>query len=195
MIFTWATAPDLGGENIYGIWKIDDTDNSFLTQPFRIKYARQDIRLSIMISFTLPLDENEVIYTPLSLHLSVCVWAWSSRALYNKLSFLPHIVTIRVEYAAECCLSQGRWNQLEDKQTALENRIYYNITEYSIFMYGLLLCLVFLIPPIKVGIYSWSASDMKRPGDRESFLWKFLLCTCQNSTTYIMILHLCFRDD
>eukprot|EP00258_Populus_trichocarpa_P022718 XP_024438737.1 protein FAM135B isoform X3 [Populus trichocarpa] len=52
-------APDLGGENIYGIWKIDDTDNSFLTQPFRIKYARQDIRLSIMISFTLPLGENE----------------------------------------------------------------------------------------------------------------------------------------
>ncbi|KAJ6433662.1 hypothetical protein OIU84_017373 [Salix udensis] len=52
-------APDLGGENIYGIWKIDDTDNSFLTQPFRIKYARQDILLSIMISFTLPLGENE----------------------------------------------------------------------------------------------------------------------------------------
>ncbi|KAG6737836.1 hypothetical protein POTOM_059367 [Populus tomentosa] len=52
-------APDLGGENIYGIWRIDDTDNSFLTQPFRIKYARQDIRLSIMISFTLPLGENE----------------------------------------------------------------------------------------------------------------------------------------
>jgi hypothetical protein len=70
MIFTWATAPDLGGENIYGIWKIDDTDNSFLTQPFRIKYARQDIRLSIMISFTLPLGENEVIYTPLSLSIS-----------------------------------------------------------------------------------------------------------------------------
>uniref|UniRef100_A0A6N2MB87 DUF676 domain-containing protein n=1 Tax=Salix viminalis TaxID=40686 RepID=A0A6N2MB87_SALVM len=52
-------APDLGGENIYGIWKIDDTDNSFFTQPFRIKYARQDILLSIMISFTLPLSENE----------------------------------------------------------------------------------------------------------------------------------------
>ncbi|KAG5224608.1 serine esterase family protein [Salix suchowensis] len=52
-------APDLGGENVYGIWRIDDTDNSFLTQPFRIKYARQDIRLSIMISFTLPLGENE----------------------------------------------------------------------------------------------------------------------------------------
>jgi hypothetical protein len=41
-----------------------------LTQPFRIKYARQDIRLSIMISFTLPLGENEVIYTPLSLSIS-----------------------------------------------------------------------------------------------------------------------------
>ncbi|KAJ6759632.1 hypothetical protein OIU79_024657 [Salix purpurea] len=66
-------APDLGGENIYGIWKIDDTDNSFLTQPFRIKYARQDILLSIMISFTLPLGENEVICTPLFLYLSVCM--------------------------------------------------------------------------------------------------------------------------
>ena len=73
MIFTWATAPDLGGENIYGIWKIDDTDNSFFTQPFRIKYARQDILLSIMISFTLPLSEKEVIYTPFFLYLSVCM--------------------------------------------------------------------------------------------------------------------------
>ena len=42
------------------MWKIVDKDNSFLTQPFRIKYARQDIRLCMMISFTLPLERYEV---------------------------------------------------------------------------------------------------------------------------------------
>ncbi|CAA7024113.1 unnamed protein product [Microthlaspi erraticum] len=42
-----------------GVWRIDDTDNSFLTQPFRIKYARQDIRLCMMVSFTLPLPRYE----------------------------------------------------------------------------------------------------------------------------------------
>ncbi|KAJ4849570.1 hypothetical protein Tsubulata_019817 [Turnera subulata] len=40
-----------GTNDVYGVWKVDDTENSFLTQPFRIKYARQDIRLSIMVSF------------------------------------------------------------------------------------------------------------------------------------------------
>jgi hypothetical protein len=83
MIFIWAAAPDLGGENIYGIWRIDDTDNSFLTQPFRIKYARQDIRLSIMISFTLPLGENEVIHTALSLSLSLSLCARMRECLCN----------------------------------------------------------------------------------------------------------------
>ncbi|KAI4316059.1 hypothetical protein L6164_024076 [Bauhinia variegata] len=46
-------APDLSSSSIYGIWRIDDTDNSFSTQPFRIKYARQDIFLCMMISFNL----------------------------------------------------------------------------------------------------------------------------------------------
>ncbi|KAI4337548.1 hypothetical protein L6164_015948 [Bauhinia variegata] len=52
-------APDLGSSILYGIWRIDDTDNSFSTQPFRIKYARQDIHLCMMISFNLSLSRFE----------------------------------------------------------------------------------------------------------------------------------------
>ncbi|OMP06367.1 hypothetical protein CCACVL1_01604 [Corchorus capsularis] len=52
-------APSLGSDDGYAVWRIDDTDNSFLTQPFRIKYARQDVLLSIMVAFDLPLAENE----------------------------------------------------------------------------------------------------------------------------------------
>uniref|UniRef100_A0A7N2RF62 DUF676 domain-containing protein n=1 Tax=Quercus lobata TaxID=97700 RepID=A0A7N2RF62_QUELO len=51
--------PDLGSDDVYGVWRIDDTDNSFSTQPFRIKYARQDVLLSIMISFNLPVGRYE----------------------------------------------------------------------------------------------------------------------------------------
>ncbi|CAI0401591.1 unnamed protein product [Linum tenue] len=50
-------APDLGFDDVYGVWKIDDTDNSFLTPPFRIRYARQDVRMSILISFNLSLSK------------------------------------------------------------------------------------------------------------------------------------------
>ncbi|CAJ1972334.1 unnamed protein product [Sphenostylis stenocarpa] len=56
-------AHDLRPNNIYGIWRIDDTDNSFSTQPFRIKYARQDIHLCMMISFNLPLCRFKVLPT------------------------------------------------------------------------------------------------------------------------------------
>ncbi|KAG6627785.1 protein FAM135B-like isoform X1 [Carya illinoinensis] len=52
-------APDLGSDDVCGVWRIDDTDNSFSTQPFRVKYARQDVLLSIMISFNLPLGIYE----------------------------------------------------------------------------------------------------------------------------------------
>lgn len=51
-------APNLG-DDIHGVWRIDDTDNSFSTQPFRIRYARQDVLLSVMISFNLFLDKFE----------------------------------------------------------------------------------------------------------------------------------------
>ncbi|KAE8783770.1 hypothetical protein D1007_42750 [Hordeum vulgare] len=46
-------APDVGADDALGIWRIDDADNSFYTQPFRIKYARQDIYLSVMVSFNI----------------------------------------------------------------------------------------------------------------------------------------------
>ncbi|VVA90617.1 unnamed protein product [Arabis nemorensis] len=52
-------APESGPSASYGVWRIYDKDNSFLTQPFRVKYARQDIRLCMMISFTLPLPRYE----------------------------------------------------------------------------------------------------------------------------------------
>lgn len=52
-------APDLGSDDVFGVWRIDDTDNSFSTQPFRIKYARQDVLLSILISFNLSLGRHE----------------------------------------------------------------------------------------------------------------------------------------
>lgn len=52
-------APDLGSDNILGVWKIDDTDHSFSSQPFRIRYARQDILLSVMIAFNLSLAKFE----------------------------------------------------------------------------------------------------------------------------------------
>ncbi|PON68315.1 Protein FAM [Parasponia andersonii] len=52
-------APDLGSDDVYGVWIIDDMDNSFSTQPFQIKYARQDVLLSVMISFNLSLGKYE----------------------------------------------------------------------------------------------------------------------------------------
>ncbi|KAE9603800.1 putative protein FAM135, alpha/Beta hydrolase [Lupinus albus] len=56
-------APDLGPSSIYGLWRIDDTDNSFSTQPFRIKYARQDIHLCMMITFNLARSKFEDLPT------------------------------------------------------------------------------------------------------------------------------------
>ncbi|XP_021888783.1 uncharacterized protein LOC110807829 [Carica papaya] len=52
-------AHDLGSDEAHGIWRIDDKENSFFTQPFWIKYARQDIRLCMMVSFNIPLDKYQ----------------------------------------------------------------------------------------------------------------------------------------
>ncbi|KAL7202592.1 hypothetical protein ACSBR1_034122 [Camellia fascicularis] len=52
-------APDLGSDDVYGVWRINDTDHSFFTPPFKIKYARQDVLLSVMISFNLSLGQYE----------------------------------------------------------------------------------------------------------------------------------------
>ncbi|CAI0439192.1 unnamed protein product [Linum tenue] len=52
-------AAENGSRSAYGVWQIDDTENSFATQPFCIKYARQDVYLSIMVSFILSLSSFE----------------------------------------------------------------------------------------------------------------------------------------
>ncbi|XP_021858514.1 uncharacterized protein [Spinacia oleracea] len=53
-------APGMGSDDSYGVWRIDDADNSFSTQPFKIRYARQDVPLSVMIAFNLSLSNREV---------------------------------------------------------------------------------------------------------------------------------------
>ncbi|KAE8653933.1 Serine esterase family protein, putative isoform 2 [Hibiscus syriacus] len=52
-------APNVSSDDVYGVWRIDDSDNSFATRPFRIKYAKQDVLLSILVAFNLPLTVNE----------------------------------------------------------------------------------------------------------------------------------------
>ncbi|KAJ6817173.1 putative polygalacturonase [Iris pallida] len=52
-------APDLVSEDVFGVWRIDDSEQSFSTQPFKIKYARQDVALSVMVSFNLNLGQDE----------------------------------------------------------------------------------------------------------------------------------------
>jgi hypothetical protein len=52
--------PDLGSDDNVGVWRIDDTDHSFSSQPFRIRYARQDILLATMVSFNLSLTKFKV---------------------------------------------------------------------------------------------------------------------------------------
>lgn len=52
-------AVDVTSEDVCGVWRIDDAEQSFSTQPFRIKYARQDVLLSVMVSFYLNLGQDE----------------------------------------------------------------------------------------------------------------------------------------
>lgn len=50
-------APELDCDDVLGAWRIDDKDHSFSSQPFHIRYARQNIYLSVMISFNLSLGK------------------------------------------------------------------------------------------------------------------------------------------
>ena len=45
--------PDSGLEDSVAVWKINDEDLSFCTCPFLIKYAQEDVYLSVMVSFSL----------------------------------------------------------------------------------------------------------------------------------------------
>lgn len=56
-------APDLGSDDVYGVWRINDEDHSFSTQPFRIRYAKQDVFLSTMVAFSLPVANYEGMST------------------------------------------------------------------------------------------------------------------------------------
>ncbi|KAG9444289.1 hypothetical protein H6P81_015629 [Aristolochia fimbriata] len=53
-------APDLGSDGVTGIWRIDDLDHSFTSQPFKIRYARQDVLLSLMVAFNFSLGKYEM---------------------------------------------------------------------------------------------------------------------------------------
>ncbi|XP_020221727.1 uncharacterized protein LOC109804320 [Cajanus cajan] len=88
-------AHDLGPSSIYGIWRIDSTDNSFSTQSFRIKYARQDSHLCMMISFNLSLSRFEVI----NFQVKVAFWNFDKsiaglatwvRLSYGELEKIKH---------------------------------------------------------------------------------------------------------
>eukprot|EP01018_Ginkgo_biloba_P018493 Gb_23700 [translate_table: standard] len=56
-------APDSGPDDFAAVWRINDADHSFCTRPFRIKYARQDILLSVMVSFNLAVRVTERLLT------------------------------------------------------------------------------------------------------------------------------------
>lgn len=51
--------PNIVPDNIFPVWRIDDTEHSFSTQSFRVKYARQDVHLSIMVSFNFAIGKDE----------------------------------------------------------------------------------------------------------------------------------------
>ncbi|WOL04103.1 hypothetical protein Cni_G12824 [Canna indica] len=52
-------APNIISDDIFAVWRINDVDHSFSTQPFNIKYARQDVPLSIMVSFNFSIGKDE----------------------------------------------------------------------------------------------------------------------------------------
>lgn len=56
-------APGPGMDDTAAVWKINDGDHSFSTCPFRIKFARQDVFLSVMVSFNLAVKVTERFLT------------------------------------------------------------------------------------------------------------------------------------
>lgn len=55
--------PGSGSDENAGVWQIDNDDHSFCTCPFLIKYSRQDVYLSVMVSFTLNLSVSKTLLT------------------------------------------------------------------------------------------------------------------------------------
>lgn len=83
------TAPGLLSDDVVGVWRIDDTDHSFSTQPFRIKYARQDVLLSVMISFYMTLGKDEVISFFFCILINLCLLC-----IYIGITIYQHIFNV-----------------------------------------------------------------------------------------------------
>lgn len=77
-------APDLGSDDVIGgFWRIDDTDHSFSTPPFRIRYARQDIRLAMLVSFYLSLRKFGVFSFSFSFSADSYSRWWGGHSIYR----------------------------------------------------------------------------------------------------------------
>lgn len=84
--------PDSGSDKNGEVWEINDNDHSFCTSPFLIKYARQDVYLSLMVSFTLDLTVQETFLTSgvlLKFELLYATIYETSLAFENSLNFSP----------------------------------------------------------------------------------------------------------
>ena len=55
--------PDSGSKDSVAVRQIKDKDHSFCTRPFRIKYAQEDVYLSVMVSFSLYVIVPEMLFT------------------------------------------------------------------------------------------------------------------------------------
>ncbi|KAJ3671410.1 hypothetical protein LUZ60_007489 [Juncus effusus] len=58
-VVQYEAAPEAVSDETVSVWHISDSENCFYTQPFHIKYARQDVYLSVMVSFNLIIREDE----------------------------------------------------------------------------------------------------------------------------------------
>lgn len=84
--------PDSGSDDIVAVWQIDDEDHSFYTRPFRIKYTREDVYLSVMVAFSLDVTVPERLLTSgviLKFELLYASFYGALLAVQNPLNFSP----------------------------------------------------------------------------------------------------------
>jgi len=72
------------------VWKINDADHSFCTRPFRIKFARQDVLLSVMVSFNLAVKLTERFLTSAVLLKFELLYAPMQENLYEVQNVLDN---------------------------------------------------------------------------------------------------------
>ena len=54
----WYAGPDVKRGEADTVWRIDDSESSFHTRPFKIRYSRQDVLLQEMVSFHLKVGKQ-----------------------------------------------------------------------------------------------------------------------------------------